>query len=223
MVKSAQMKRLLIVFLIAASGLRAQPTPPPSQPPSGPFANLPAASGNQRAFTVTNCLTASCTGGGGTLKVLMISNGSAWAPSGSGGGGSGVTSVTIAGTTGQITATGTCTGTTTISCTLSLPSNVVLPGTLNSMTITTSTGTFTLANAKVLTVNNTMTLSSTDSASVAFGAGGTVLYAITGGACTNQVVTSLSTAGLPTCSTVVSTMTDTSIAIPAWTSIRATR
>ena len=47
---------------------------------------------------------------------------------------------------------------------------------INGMTITSSTGTFTLTNGKTLTVQNTLTFSGTDSSSVAFGAGGTVAY-----------------------------------------------
>ena len=90
-----------------------------------------------------------------------------------------VTSVTIAGNSNEITATGTCTGTTIISCTISIPSAFQLPGTIDGLTITTTTGTFTLANAKTLTVSNTMTFTATDSSTVAFGAGGTVWYAAT--------------------------------------------
>jgi hypothetical protein len=44
----------------------------------------------------------------------------------------------------------------------------------NGLTLTTTTGTFTLSNSKVLTVSNTLTFSGTDSSSVAFGAGGTI-------------------------------------------------
>lgn len=88
---------------------------------------------------------------------------------GGGGGGSGtVTSITVAGTTGQITVTGTCTITTTGTCTFSLPSNVVLPGTINSLTLTTSTGTITLANAKTFTVNAGLTLAGTDGVTITF-------------------------------------------------------
>ncbi len=84
-------------------------------------------------------------------------------------GGSGtVTSVTIAGTTNQIDVTGTCTGTTTISCTLSIPSGLVLPGTINGLTITTTTGTLTITGAKVLTVNKSLTLDGTDGVTLTF-------------------------------------------------------
>lgn len=48
--------------------------------------------------------------------------------------------------------------------------------TYNGLTITSSTGSLTIAALKVLTCNSTLTFSGTDSSSVAFGAGGTVLY-----------------------------------------------
>lgn len=47
---------------------------------------------------------------------------------------------------------------------------------INGLTMTASTGTFTLTNAKTLSVSNTLTFTGTDSSSVAFGAGGTVAY-----------------------------------------------
>lgn len=50
------------------------------------------------------------------------------------------------------------------------------PYTINGLRVTTTTGTFTLANDKTFTVSNTLTLTGTDGSSIAFGAGGTVLY-----------------------------------------------
>jgi hypothetical protein len=47
---------------------------------------------------------------------------------------------------------------------------------LNGLTISTTTGTFTLTNGKTLSVSNTLTFTGTDSSSVAFGTGGTVQY-----------------------------------------------
>lgn len=47
---------------------------------------------------------------------------------------------------------------------------------INGLTITSSTGTFTLTNGKTLEVDNTLTFTGTDSSSVAFGTGGTVTY-----------------------------------------------
>ena len=48
--------------------------------------------------------------------------------------------------------------------------------TYNGLTITSSTGTLTIAALKIVTVSNTLTFTGTDGSSVAFGAGGTVLY-----------------------------------------------
>lgn len=55
---------------------------------------------------------------------------------------------------------------------------LTLPGTINKVTITApaSSATLTIANGKTLTASNTLTFTGTDSSSVAFGAGGTVLY-----------------------------------------------
>jgi hypothetical protein len=51
-----------------------------------------------------------------------------------------------------------------------------LEGKVSGLTVTTSTGTLTIANGKTLTASNTLTFTGTDSSSVAFGAGGTVAY-----------------------------------------------
>lgn len=48
--------------------------------------------------------------------------------------------------------------------------------TFNGLTITSSTGTVTIAAGKTLTASNTLTFTGTDTSSVAFGAGGTVAY-----------------------------------------------
>ncbi len=91
-------------------------------------------------------------------------------PAGGGGGGSGtVTSVTLAGTANQITATGNCAAqTVTITCTLSLPSGLVLPGTIDGLTITTTTGTLTIASAKTVTFSKTLTFTGTDGVTLTF-------------------------------------------------------
>lgn len=52
----------------------------------------------------------------------------------------------------------------------------ITAGKYNGLTVTASTGVLTIANGKTLTVSNTLTFTGTDSSSVAFGAGGTVLY-----------------------------------------------
>ncbi len=49
-------------------------------------------------------------------------------------------------------------------------------GKYNGLTVTTSTGTLTISNAKVVTVTGTLTFGGTDGSTVAFGTGGTVLY-----------------------------------------------
>lgn len=51
-----------------------------------------------------------------------------------------------------------------------------IEGKVNGLTVTSSTGTLTVANGKTLTASNTLTFTGTDSSSVAFGAGGTVAY-----------------------------------------------
>lgn len=57
-------------------------------------------------------------------------------------------------------------------------SNVSVSGTINNINLTTpgSAATLTLAGGKTVTVNNSLTLGGTDGSTVAFGAGGTVLY-----------------------------------------------
>lgn len=57
---------------------------------------------------------------------------------------------------------------------IAAPTNGTL--TINGLTFTASTGTLTIASGKTLTASNTLTFTGTDSSSVAFGAGGTVLY-----------------------------------------------
>jgi len=47
---------------------------------------------------------------------------------------------------------------------------------INGLTISSTTGTLTIANGKTLTASNTLTFTGTDSSSVAFGGGGTVVY-----------------------------------------------
>jgi len=79
-----------------------------------------------------------------------------------------VTSVTVAGTGSQITATGTCSATDVVTCTFSIPSAFVLPGTINGLTLTTSSGTFTLTNGKTFTVLKTLTFEGTDGVTITF-------------------------------------------------------
>lgn len=145
----------LLVVLMTWCG-----TPAKAQPsgPSFRYTNVdPAGScnnGTQNRYNWTNNKEWGCNNG-------------TWVVVASGGAGT-VTSITLAGTAGQITVTGTCTVTTTGTCTFSLPSNVVLPGTINSLTLTTSTGTITLANGKTFTINAGLTLAGTDGVTVTF-------------------------------------------------------
>jgi hypothetical protein len=81
-----------------------------------------------------------------------------------------VTSITLAGTSNQITVTGTCTVTSTGTCTFSLPSGLQIPGTINKLTLTQpATGaTVTIVDAKTFTVNKTLTLDGTDGVTITF-------------------------------------------------------
>jgi hypothetical protein len=87
-----------------------------------------------------------------------------------------VTQVTIQGTTGQITVSGTCSITDSGTCVLSVPSNFILPGTINKLTLTQpATGaTFTIADGKTVTVSNTLTFNGSDGYIITFPATGTV-------------------------------------------------
>lgn len=94
-------------------------------------------------------------------------------------------------------ATGT-TGTTSTNVVFSTSPTLVTPAlgvatatSINGLIISTTTGTFTLTNAKTLSVSNTLTFTGTDSSSVAFGAGGTVLYTNGSGASLTNVVNSI--------------------------------
>lgn len=173
---------------------------------SGAFSTLPAAAGPALSYLVTDCLTASCTAGGGTLGVLMVSNGSSWGPSGSSTATGTVTSIATTGpiTGGPFTVSGTIACATCVTSAASLTNNAVVLGGGGRATSTLSADTTT-----------THALFATAGAP-AFRAvvAGDIPALVTGGACTNQVVTAIgaTNAAIPTCATVISTMTDTSIA-----------
>lgn len=76
---------------------------------------------------------------------------------------------------GTVTGTYTLGGTPTITSP-TITGAAITTSTYNGLTITSSTGTLTIAAAKTLTASNTMTLQATDGAVVNFGAGGTVSY-----------------------------------------------
>lgn len=76
-----------------------------------------------------------------------------------------VTSTVIAGTANQITVTGTCTITTSGTCTLSLPSNLLLPGTLTTGSGTTAGGAMVMGNATGDTAASYVEANSGDAAS----------------------------------------------------------
>lgn len=88
-------------------------------------------------------------------------------------GGSGtVTSVSVTTANGVSGSVATATTTPAISLTL----GAITPTTVNGNTLTTGTGTLTLGASKTATISNTLTFTGTDASSVAFGAGGTVIY-----------------------------------------------
>lgn len=88
--------------------------------------------------------------------------------------------ITAAVLSGSFTGTYTLAGTPTITSPTITGATVtgaaITTSTYNGLTITASTGTLTVTNGKTLSVSNTLTFTGTDSSSVAFGAGGTVVY-----------------------------------------------
>lgn len=59
---------------------------------------------------------------------------------------------------------------------ITIIAGAIAPTSVNGLTITTTTGTFTLTNGKTLSVSNTLTFTGTDGSTIACGAGGTVAY-----------------------------------------------
>lgn len=118
--------------------------------------------------TLINALLPTQTGNGGKF---LSTDGSmiTWATGGGGGGGTvlSVSVVTANGVSGSIT-----NATTTPAITLSL--GAISPTSVNGLTITNSTGTFTLANLKTGTISNTLTFSGVDGSTLNVGAGGTL-------------------------------------------------
>ena len=111
----------------------------------------------------------------------------------------------------------TFTGNFSLGLTLSANTSVTLPTTgtvatvagsealtnksINGLTVTSSTGTLTITNAKPLSVSNTLTFTGTDASSVAFGTGGTVVYSTIGTLSSLTSASSLATVGTITTGT----------------------
>ena len=129
-----------------------------------------------------------------------------------------------AGVLGEYTISGTGSVAMTNSPTFVTPTLGVASGTtFNKLTLTPpATGsTFTLADGKTFTVSNTLTFTGTDGSSVAFGAGGTVLYAnqtitlsgIVTGSGTTAITTSFGTFSSATLAAALTDETGTGVAV----------
>lgn len=105
----------------------------------------------------------------GTVGLYMCLSANTYTQAGAGSAGT-VTSVGLVGTANQITVTGASPITGSGSWTLTLPSVLTLPGTINKLTLTApATGaTLTLADGKTVTINSTLTLVGTDSTTLTF-------------------------------------------------------
>ena len=133
------MKTAILVLMLAAIGY-AQPVGQASSIVLGP--SLPSSCNVGQVWFQGNSTS-------GTFYTCTAPN--TWT---SGGGGGGVSSVTIAGTTSQITVSGTCTITTSGTCTLSLPSNLLFPGTPTFTASTTGGASFNLPSGVAPTSPN---------------------------------------------------------------------
>ncbi len=107
------------------------------------------------------------TSGGGTPGLIMAPVSAAVFKSANGIASTAGTVASITGTSGQILANGLTTAQTG-AVTLTLPSALVLPGTINGLTLTTGTGTLTLGTGKTTTFNSTSTFSGTDAQTYTF-------------------------------------------------------
>ena len=125
------------------------------------YATLPTPATNMQVV-VTDCANTACSSGGGSTVRLLRYNGSAWAVLGDGdsGGTPAFSSITA--------------GTNTAALVVGTGGSLGVSGT-GTIAATSVTG-LSVTASKTLTVSNSLTLSGTDSSSIAFGGGGTVAY-----------------------------------------------
>jgi hypothetical protein len=110
-------------------------------------------------------------------------------------------------TSGAFALTLTQTGTTNVT----LPTSGTLLTTTGSGTSLTFPGSLSIATGKTLTASNTLTFTGTDSSSVAFGAGGTVLYAAVTSIATTSPITGGTITGTGTIACATCGVTETGL------------
>lgn len=139
---------------------------------SGTLSIVPAAIAGTHTLTLPAGTTNFSTTGGTSQVVQQSSAGAAF-------------------TVGQLAASNLSNGTSGSGAVVLVTSATIVPTTVDGLTISPTTGTFTLTNAKTLSVSNTLTFTGTDTSSVAFGTGGTVLYTNGNGAGLSGIPTSV--------------------------------
>ena len=150
------MKKLIFAaFLACATLALGQPTTPI----------------NNARFTGNSTVLSGATLTIASGATIVAEAGSTVTGFGGGGGGSGTVTSIPDGSTNGVTWT-VATRTTTPTFTFSL--GTIVPTSVNGLTISTTTGTLTLTNAKVFSVSNTLTLAGTDGSTLNVGAGGTI-------------------------------------------------
>lgn len=150
------MKKLIFAaFLACATFALGQPTTPI----------------NNARFTGNSTVLSGATLTIASGATIVAEAGSTVTGFGGGGGGSGTVTSIPDGSTNGVTWT-VATRTTTPTFTFSL--GAITPTTVNGLTISTTTGTLTLTNAKVFSVSNTLTLVGTDNSTLNVGTGGTI-------------------------------------------------
>jgi len=150
------MKKLIFAaFLACATFALGQPTTPI----------------NNARFTGNSTVLSGATLTIASGATIVAEAGSTVTGFGGGGGGSGTVTSIPDGSTNGVTWT-VATRTTTPTFTFSL--GTIVPTSVNGLTISTTTGTLTLTNAKVFSVSNTLTLAGTDGSTLNVGTGGTI-------------------------------------------------